>query len=124
MHFRHDVCDRTFFDSLTAEKLVTKFSKGFPKRSWVKIRPRNEVLDTSVYSYAALKILNPNFERVGDRLKTTNIKTKLEALRAKLNADTQSGSEQPKENYAVTMHKKHRVKISTNSNYAKAWRGQ
>lgn len=123
MHFKQEVCDRVFFDSLTAEKLVTKFSKGFPKRSWVKIRPRNEVLDTSVYSYAALKIKNPNFERIGERLKATNIRTKLEALKAKLNGEAQKTSEAPKDNYAVTMHKKRRAKISTNSNYAKAWRG-
>ena len=123
MHFKQEVCDRVFFDSLTAEKLVTKFSKGFPKRSWVKIRPRNEVLDTSVYSYAALKIKNPNFERIGERLKATNIRTKLEALKAKLNGEAQKASEAPKDNYAVTMHKKRRAKISTNSNYAKAWRG-
>ena len=120
MHFKQDVCDRVFFDSLTAEKLVTKFSKGFPKRSWVKIRPRNEVLDTSVYSYAALKIRNPNFDKVGERLKTTNIKTKLDALKAKLNAKTPEQGKQ-KEEYAVSYHK-NRAKIR-NTNYAKAWRG-
>lgn len=123
MHFKQETCDRVFFDSLTAEKLVTKFSKGFPKRSWVKIRPRNEVLDTSVYSYAALKIKNPNFEKIGERLKTNNIKAKLEALKLKLNAESLTPSEKPKEEYAVALHKKRRAKINSNSNYAKAWRG-
>ena len=47
----------------------------------------------------------------------------VEALKAKLNGEAQKTSEAPKDNYAVTMHKKRRAKISTNSNYAKAWRG-
>lgn len=45
--------DEEFYQQLTAEKLTTRFIKGFPKREWVKIRPRNEALDTYVYSYAA-----------------------------------------------------------------------
>lgn len=45
--------DSEFFEQLTAEKLTTKFSKGFAKQEWVKIRPRNEALDCFVYAYAA-----------------------------------------------------------------------
>lgn len=123
MHFRKGVCDKAYFDSLTAEKLVTKFSKGFPKRTWVKIRPRNEVLDTTVYSYAALKILNPNFERIGERLKTNGIKSRLEAIKAELNGQTSQPQTESKEDLVVKMRKKRRSRISANSNYAKAWRG-
>lgn len=123
MHFRKGVCDKAYFDSLTAEKLVTKFSKGFPKRAWVKIRPRNEVLDTTVYSYAALKILNPNFERIGERLKTNGIKSRLEAIKAELNGQTSQSQTESKEDLVVKMRKKRRSRISANSNYAKAWRG-
>lgn len=124
MHFRRDICDRAYFDSLTAEKLITKFTKGFPKREWVKIRPRNEALDTRVYSYAALKILNPNFERIGERLKTNNIKNKLLQIKEEL----QAGKPQKeimadnKEDYAVKLRKKQRAN-NTGNNYAKAWRG-
>ncbi len=45
-----------YFQQLTAEKAVTKFSKGFPKREWVKTKTRNEALDMFVYAIAALNI--------------------------------------------------------------------
>lgn len=45
-----------YFQQLTAEKAVTKFSKGFGKREWIKTRPRNEALDMFVYAIAALNI--------------------------------------------------------------------
>ena len=48
-----------FFSQLTAEKVVTKFHKGFPKKEWVKTRPRNEALDIRAYALAALYILSP-----------------------------------------------------------------
>lgn len=51
--------DLEYFEQLTAEKLITKYYKGFPRKEWVKARPRNEALDCRVYAYAALKILNP-----------------------------------------------------------------
>lgn len=60
--------DQHYFDMLTAEKRITKFVKGFAKREWQKIRPRNEALDCRVYAYAALKILNPNLAKIKERL--------------------------------------------------------
>lgn len=45
--------DEEFYEQLTAEKLVTRYVKGFPKREWVKTRARNEGLDVTVYAYAA-----------------------------------------------------------------------
>lgn len=45
--------DEAYFMSLTAEKLVTKFTKGFPKQEWQKIRERNDALDCEVYAYGA-----------------------------------------------------------------------
>lgn len=43
-----------FYKQLTAEKLITTYNKsGFPVKTWVKTRERNDVLDTKVYSYAA-----------------------------------------------------------------------
>jgi phage terminase large subunit GpA-like protein len=50
--------DEEYFAQLTAEKIVTKYHKGFPRREWIKIRPRNEALDCLVYSLAALSSLN------------------------------------------------------------------
>ena len=42
-----------YFMGLTAEKLVTRFVKGFPRQEWHKIRERNDYLDCEVYAYAA-----------------------------------------------------------------------
>ncbi len=59
--------DVEYFQQLTAEKLVTRFHKGFPIKEWVKTRPRNESLDCRVYSYAALRILNPVWSAIQRR---------------------------------------------------------
>jgi terminase, large subunit len=45
--------DSEYFMQLTAEKQVTRYSKGFPVSEWVKTRPRNEALDCEIYAYAA-----------------------------------------------------------------------
>lgn len=59
-----------FFNQLTAEKLITRYIRGFPVREWVKTRERNEATDCRVYAYAALKIANPNLGRLHDRMAT------------------------------------------------------
>ena len=48
--------DADYFRQLTAERVVTRFEKGRPIRSWQPKRDgeRNEVLDTFVYAHAAL----------------------------------------------------------------------
>ena len=67
-HFSEDA-DAEYFQQLTAEKLITKYVKGFPVRNWTKPdRARNEALDTRVYSFAALKIVQPNLKRLAERL--------------------------------------------------------
>jgi phage terminase large subunit GpA-like protein len=47
-----------YFEQLTAEKLVTKYTKGFKRQEYIKIRSRNEALDVRVYGTAALDLLN------------------------------------------------------------------
>ena len=42
-----------YFKQLTAEQLVTKTHKGYPKSEWQKMRDRNEALDCRVYARAA-----------------------------------------------------------------------
>ena len=49
-----------YFRQLTAEKVVTRYHKGFARREFVKTRPRNEALDVRVYAMAALSVLNLN----------------------------------------------------------------
>jgi phage terminase large subunit GpA-like protein len=67
MHFPMSRSDE-YFRQLTAEKLVTRYHKGFARREWVKVRPRNEALDVRVYSMAAFAILNLNINSMADRV--------------------------------------------------------
>lgn len=55
---------QAYFDQLTAERCVTKYHLGRPRREWVKIRERNEALDTFVLALAALKSLPVRLDRV------------------------------------------------------------
>lgn len=57
-----------YFEGLTAEKIFTNFSKGFPVREYRKIRNYNEPLDCRVYAYAMLKVLNPDWSALKKRL--------------------------------------------------------
>lgn len=60
--------DAEYFDQMTAEQLQTKYRRGFPVKEWVKIRKRNEALDTRVYAFAALRILSPVWSSISKRL--------------------------------------------------------
>lgn len=63
--------DEEYFEQLTAERQVTKYTRGFPRREWVKAKgTRNEALDRRVYSIAALEVLNPNYDIIRARLTT------------------------------------------------------
>lgn len=62
MHFPSaDWCDQSYFDQLTAEKVVRRRAGGMDSRAYEKITPdaRNEALDGEVYATAALWIYNP-----------------------------------------------------------------
>ena len=61
-----DWCDVEFGEQLCSERLVTRFSKGRPVKVWVNIRPRNEVLDMSVYALHALRTAHPNLTELAD----------------------------------------------------------
>jgi phage terminase large subunit GpA-like protein len=67
MHFS-DSLDDEYFLQLTAEKLVTRYQKGFKRTVFQKIRARNEALDCMVYSYAAYVIIGVNLNALADRL--------------------------------------------------------
>lgn len=60
--------DTEYFEGMTAEKRVTKFIKGYARREWRKIKPRNEPLDCRVYALAALRLLNPNWKALARRI--------------------------------------------------------
>jgi len=61
-------CDEEYFAQLTAEKVVTRYKKGWPKQEWIKTRARNEKLDIRAYGYAALKLLNPVWDALMERV--------------------------------------------------------
>jgi len=67
MHFPDDRSDEYFKQLAASEKIVTKYHKGFPRREFVKTRPRNEALDCRVYAIGALAILNLNLNAIADR---------------------------------------------------------
>ena len=61
--------DEEYFEQLTSEEKKLKYTKGvLMGRSYHKTRSRNEALDLKVYNLAALKILNPNLERLAARM--------------------------------------------------------
>lgn len=55
MHFPE--YNTEYFKQLTAEQLVTRIVKGYPKREWQKTRDRNEALDCRIYARAAAIVL-------------------------------------------------------------------
>lgn len=67
IHFSEDLSDE-YFKQLTAEKIVTRFHKGFKRREFIKTRPRNEALDCFVYALAAYAIVGINVNSLADRL--------------------------------------------------------
>ncbi len=68
IHFSDAFCDSEFFKQLTSEKVIEEIKKGLSVRTWEKIRARNEVFDMSVYSYACLKLLPPNWQEWKERI--------------------------------------------------------
>lgn len=72
-HFPEDdeTHDADFFAQLTSERLVVRYVKGQPVREWHKPdRARNEKLDCRGYAYAAMKLMQPKFKRLAERLGT------------------------------------------------------
>lgn len=63
--------DEELAAQLTSERLVTKFERGVPRQKWVKLRPRNEALDSAVYALAALRLTHPDLEAAASRLGRT-----------------------------------------------------
>jgi len=67
LHFAADL-DEEYFKQLTAEKRITKYVRGRSQMVWKQIRPRNESLDCLVYSFAAIYILNPNWDSIEHKI--------------------------------------------------------
>lgn len=64
-----------YFRQLVAEKIVTKYVKGFPRREFKKKDgERNEALDVRVYAFAALALRGPIWDKVAMRIKMMRAK--------------------------------------------------
>ena len=84
LHFCADL-DEEYFQQLTAEKRITKWVRGRKQLVWKQIRKRNEALDTLVYNFGAIYILNPNFDQIlAKTTKITQKKSKKVSNRAKI----------------------------------------
>ena len=66
IHFADHLNDE-YFRQLTAEKVVTRYHKGYKKRVFEKIRARNEALDCMVYAYAAYSIIGVNVNAFAEK---------------------------------------------------------
>lgn len=109
MHF-NEACDEEYFSQLTAEKLVTRYVKGFPVQQWVlKDKRRNEMLDCEVLNLCAFTLLNANLERLAAGLAAQA--EKLEP--ATVSADDTHPAEDPKKVVRVTRQRK---------NFVNSWR--
>ena len=84
-----------YFDQLTSERVITRYSRGFAQRVWHKDDGQaNEVLDTWVYAYAALESIKAaglNLNREVNRMLA------LAATRRKLLEDAQAAGTPPPE---------------------------
>ena len=67
-----------YFKQLTAEQLVTKIVKGYPKREWQKTRDRNEALDCRVYARAAAIALG--LDRWGEKKWQATLRQQQESI--------------------------------------------
>ena len=63
--------DNAFFNGLLSEKLVMKTERGRTRWAWEKLpgHERNEALDCRNYALAALRVLDPDMDRVEARLR-------------------------------------------------------
>jgi phage terminase large subunit GpA-like protein len=96
-HFPLGVSDE-YYKQLTAEKQVTRFTNGHPRRIWIKKDgSRNEALDCEVYAYAALQYFYTRVNRANIWLQAKQLIDKLAPDNAKpvKAADADTGEQKP-----------------------------
>ena len=93
--------DEEYFQQLTAEKRVARYIKGFPKKEFIKIRPRNEALDCRVYALAAITLLNPVFSALSLKINPEEKPTEVPEEEPKLNTLRRRRPARKKRNWAT-----------------------
>jgi len=104
IHFS-DTLNDEYFRQLTAEKIIVKYVRGFKRRVFTKIRPRNESLDCYVYCLAAYSIINTNVNSISSRIQAKSVEIDpVETIEP------------------ATLRPKRRAARRNNQNYMNAWR--
>jgi phage terminase large subunit GpA-like protein len=105
MHF-NEKCDEEYFNQLTAERHITRYSRGFPTKVWVKKEgQRNEALDCEVYALAAYALLNANMERIAAQLAESAVR-----IKQTLPGSEDNQSVQTTEQHKPNLRRRYRVK--------------
>jgi phage terminase large subunit GpA-like protein len=99
VHFSNELPEE-FYDQLTAEKLMTKYVKGFPRVEWQLDKgKRNEALDCAVYAYAGALRIGINRMRVSDWV---TYRERVQQTRS-FTARPDEGATQPQESQPVSV---------------------
>ncbi len=97
-----DRYDEEFYLQLTAERAMTVYRKGIPRREWRKVRPRNEALDCRVYAMAALRLLKPKMGKFAAKARSGKGKGQEPETTATPKARSKKKtSRRPKKKYAL-----------------------
>jgi len=126
-HFPADR-DIGWFRGLTAEKLVTKYVKGRPKREWTVVSGRrNEPLDCRVYAFAALVMASPQFDKLAFRMKKKKQTMQIEKAKpvepAQPAVDTEPTAQDAPEAEPQTERQRERPsKPRRRSSFVQSWR--
>lgn len=104
----------SYYQQLTVEKQVTRYSNGFPKRVWIKPDgARNEALDCEVYALAALQYF---YTRVNRATLWKTLASKI-AL-----ADTRKAASQPESSPVNPIVQRRQVATKRPGGFVKAFR--
>lgn len=81
-----DHLEGNYFDGLAAEKLVTKYVRGYAKPEWHRIVKRNEPLDCLTYALAMITLAQKTPGATKRATKTPRAQTSIADIAARLNS--------------------------------------
>ena len=102
--------EEEYFRQLASEKRVTRFFRGQRRLEWRQTYKRNEALDTFVYALAAVYILQPNFDRIKNKLNH-------------IPNDDEIEDPGRKQRQNLERQRKSKARYRRNTDYANSWKG-